>query len=163
VIVIGPPTPQDESKRQNYSAIAVSRSSGARRHFGRALRQRLYEAAEIEIRRVAWENRQEDLVFTDDEHEMVAAPRPQIPKPDGSGEKQNLPSSLINKIAVFVADGDKFGQLRIDLNNKLGPVAGRVSMTIVLEARMKELLAGLVSELAWLRDHDDNDNSRAAS
>lgn len=163
VIVLGPPTSDDE-ERQNYSPIPVSRSSGARWQFGRALRQRLYETAEAEIAAAWWRRlEQPDLVFTDDFHEMVAKPQPRIAKSDGSGEMQDLPPSLESKIAVFVADGDKFGKLRNDLNGMLGPVAGRVCMTNVLAARMNELLAGLVTDLAFLRDHEDENCVNAAA
>jgi hypothetical protein len=165
VIVLGPPEPEDEG-RQNYSALAVSRSSGARWQFGRALRQRLYVKAEQKIAAGGNGARQQDLVFTDDFQEMVAEPRPKIPKPGELGGMQDLPLSLENKIAVFVADGDKFGELRNTLNNPkegLGPVAGRVCFTNVLEARMQSLLGRLVADLAYLRDAADEDLSRAAS
>lgn len=155
LLIDGPPrNAEDEAK--GYSTIPMSRATAARWYFGRALRQRLYD----ELREVDFT----PLKFVDDFQEMIAAPRPQLPARRGASQLRNLPAALEGKIAVFAADGDKFGALRADLTDALGPEtgAGLVCMTNVLEEKMTELLHGLVRELDGI-SHSDDPHARAAA
>jgi len=163
VSVFAPPTPEDESRGATFSKVHVSRSSGARWQFGRALRQRLYADA-----RARHEGRdKQPLAFVDDFQEMVqqeicgddALPR----LPQQGGTPADLPVSVTNKIAVFNADGDKFTALRGALKDALGVADGQQVFSLVLEHKMRSLLTALVDDLMLLRDHPDADARAAVS
>ncbi len=82
---------EDEEERKSDPAV-VSKSVAARRHFGRQLRQGFYR----------WELNEDfgGLRFTDSLQD-IASEAPHC-----------LPEQVRNKIAVFYADGNKFGKIR---------------------------------------------------
>jgi len=126
----------------------VSRASAARWHYGRALRQRLYERAREELGLNA-------TAFCDDFGEMVAPP---LPKP----RKEDLPVAARGKLAVFCADGDGFTELRAKLIKKLGPANGRAALTEALTRNMDSLIETLARELFEL-GNDESDDIRTAA
>ncbi len=132
---------------QDSSLYYVSRASAARWHFGRALRQRLYEGAGAAL--------PHEYAFADDFHELTATERPK-----SRGEK--LPIAVARKIAVFAADGDKFTNLRKCLNAELGHEVGLTALTIALENRMRALLAHLVRELLAMERATGAEDAAAA-
>jgi hypothetical protein len=153
-VVSGPPTPQDEEVGKKSSPYTVSFSTGARWHFGRALRQRLYENAHEKLKAQPLK-----LAFVDDLQEMIqketmthASGIVSLPRlPDGAG-LSSMPVSVENKIALLTADGDKFGDVRDALKKDLGTIKGLSAFTAHLETHMRALLTRLVTDLALLRD-----------
>ncbi|MGO9743538.1 MAG: hypothetical protein ACLPN5_18890 [Roseiarcus sp.] len=133
---------------QDSSLYYVSRASAARWHFGRALRQRLYDA-------LTGAALLDEYAFADDFHELTATERPK-----SRGEK--LPIAVARKIAVFAADGDSFTKLRNDLNAALGHEVGLTALTIALEDRMRALLAHLVRKLLAMEDAPGAEDAAAA-
>ena len=133
--------PDPDNKKDSVKRY-VSKASAARWHFGRALRQRLYQAARAG-------RSDAETAFCDDFQETIAAPRP-------LSRGLELPVSARRKIAVFSADGDGFGGLRTDLIAALGAEAGLACMTIALR-RMNGLLTGIARDLfAMSADADEN-------
>ncbi|MGH6815278.1 MAG: Cas10/Cmr2 second palm domain-containing protein, partial [Hyphomicrobiaceae bacterium] len=119
-----------EDEDSSYSArIEVSSSVAARRHYGRWARQRFYPA---ELR----DETAAGLGFADSLHDIVARP------PD------NTPLALRTKIAVFYADGNKFGSIRKALAQKKKSAFaawGTFSQRLVEQQREK-LLKPLVAK-----------------
>jgi hypothetical protein len=91
-----------DRKRPGYTSGAapkdkvISTSAEARRSFGRQQRQMIYQA----ILGDSYESRLKDLIFCDEFEEIVRHPPAHV---------RQSPSS---KIAVFYADGNKFGAIR---------------------------------------------------
>lgn len=78
------------TEADNSTKISVSKSVAARRSFGRGQRQAFYKSIIPDI---------ETDAFCDSFQDIIAAPPPHIPL------------SVRNKIAVFYADGNKFGEM----------------------------------------------------
>ena len=131
----------------------VSRASAARWHFGRALRQRLYDDTRVALKKAG---RPEYLAFTDDLQEMVAGPRPKI-------NGKALPVSAQRKIAVLVADGDGFTDLRANVCAALGHKAGLVAFNTVLNRSMRGLVNRLAMALADMADDSSSDDKQKAA
>ena len=130
-IAIDGPTDKDGQKSEIWH---VSRASAARWHYGRALRQLIYEP----------EGRPLGLTqtaFCDDFGEIVAPPWPKLR--DG----KDLPVAARGKLAVFSADGDKFGDLRARLCSRadLGGAAGGLA---AFSQALRRCLDGLITTLA---------------
>lgn len=183
VEIDGPPKADDEARGKRSSSYVVSRSSGARWHFGRALRQRIYDKARERLEESGASRR---LVFVDDFHEMVENP-PQVIWPRETGLRP-MPLSVANKIAVFFADGDKFNPIRGKLTKAQGVQKGLATMTDALNTYLSDglkagqqmpfwlarnggtlsqdidgLLTRLVLGLARLRDSADHSPAAALS
>jgi hypothetical protein len=107
----------------------LSSASAARWRFGRAQRQQMLVA---NLR---------DRALVDDFQEMVYKP------PNLAGGKP-LPISVRNKIAVFMADGDKFTELRNRIKATLNSTPkGLEVFSSALNRRTKELLKHLVEAM----------------
>lgn len=145
VKIHGPPTADDEAKGEPSSRYAVSRSSGARWHFGRALRQHIYEKARERLEESGENPR---LVFVDDFHEMVENP-PQVIWPRETSLRP-MPLSVANKIAVFFADGDKFNAIRGELTKAQGMQEGLATMTDALNTYLSDGLKAGQQMPFWL-------------
>lgn len=148
MLVDGPARAGDTGSSQ----YAMSRATAARWHYGRSLRQRIYD----EVRKAAPHRR---LLFVDDFQEMIAEP-PRLP---GKKGERDLPVALTGKIAVLSADGDHFSKLRTRLTGALGAAAGLACLSTALETRMRELLHRLVGELDDMRFSSDGNKERAAA
>jgi hypothetical protein len=131
------------------SPYSVSRASAARWHFGRALRQRIYDGARDQLGG--------RYAFADDFHEITATPRPS-PSPRDA----KPPKSAARKIAVFAADGDKFTKLRADLVDAVGHEAGLMALTGALETFTKQLIEQLVKDLVAMDAEEDCKHAAAA-
>ncbi len=136
-----------KSDGQDSFEYQVSRASAARWHFGRALRQRLYEDSGVSL--------PAEYAFADDLHELTATDRPKV-------QGKNLPPAARRKIAVFAADGDAFTKLRQSLNAKLGDQIGLTTLALTLETRMRTLLTELVDGLLAMETADGCGNAAAA-
>lgn len=120
----GPP----KTSAETSSRYGLSEATAARWHYGRMQRQMLYLEAGI------------DADFVNDFQTMVAH---QPTMPDGS----KLPVSVQNKLAVFVADGDKFGAVRGALAASYGSEIGNKAFAGILRKKMNALLFTLVKGL----------------
>ena len=127
--------------------LAVSSSVAARRHYGRWARQRFY-AAELGLSRDAGKH----LSFADSLHDIVD---------DGPDV---TPLALRQKLAVFYADGNKFGQIRAAISQQKGALAGFSTFSSELKRQQKErLLRPLLNELQqWLGAPEDELRKRVA-
>ncbi len=122
---------EDEADQLTRSQrIAVSSSVAARRHYGRWARQGFY-AAELGL--PASDAR--DLSFADSLHDIVADP------PAGT------PLALQQKLAIFYADGNKFGKIRAAISAQRGALNGLSTFSAELKRLQRgHLLAPLLSE-----------------
>jgi hypothetical protein len=175
--VKGPGDKEGETK-----TYLVSRASAARWRFGRKGRQRIYEPAREALHAAGRGGAAERFAFCDDFQELVGEPRPLIPRADrrleplpasspdaaGSGAPRAdrrlgpLPAAVEGKIAVLVADGDKFGKMIGMLKEACGAVEGQRAFTLGVEAAMTKIVSGLVLDLEAMLSLDEQSWRAAA-
>lgn len=139
----------DDNERRDGAPIDVSASFAARHAYGRTQRQGFYRAY---ARQTSAKLTKGKLFFTN-HFEDIVADLPKAADPPKADEKAAVPGPIQNKLAVFYADGNRFGALyrnaaSLNAYSKLSQRM-RGHQSALLEAILEWFRAGAKSE--WWR------------
>lgn len=110
------------------TTVLVSETVAARRHFGRTQRQAFYKSRLQENPLVREKlSGPDSVVFCDSFHEIVADP------------PEEISANVRNKLAIFYADGNKFGAISRSMN-ETDPVSGLKEFSSQLLKHQDKLL-----------------------
>lgn len=127
-----------ESLNDDAKDVPVSTTAFDRWKYGRGARQQFYqrqlgESAKVDAKLASVLS---SAQFTDDLKTLSG-------KANGDAKEELIPPNLIDKLAIFYVDGNKFGQRGRDIYKKKGADGFRQWST-ALKAHHRKLLAGLL-------------------